>query len=263
MAWIKVDDSFYDNDKMLAAGSIGRDLYWHGMAYANRNLTDGLVPKGRALSLVDFTDAAVITGMGGVDGQDCAPIAVERLLDADLWHEDGHDCPACIQPGPRHFVIHDYLKYQPSRAEVEKKAAETKARVQAWRDKKGGNSVSNSVTADVQTAHKHDNPNPNPNPSSSSLVTKEGEVALRNAREGATPPKCSRHKENSSEPCIKCRDRREWEREQNERQEQDELLARRVAKERADNCPTCHGTNWIPDTDPAVKCHHSEAVKHA
>ncbi len=271
MAWIKVDDSFYDNDKMLAAGSIGRDLYWHGMAYANRNLTDGLIPVGRALSLVDFTDAAVLIGGGGVDGQACAPIAVERLLDAGLWHEDGHDCPSCVQPGPRHYVIHDYLEYQPSKADIEKKAADTKARVAAWRRaNRVGNSVGNTVTnADVTpvvTRDVQDNPNPNPNPINTSLVTKEGGVTLGDAREPKSPrPQCLKHERGNpaDEPCRTCKRIRQWDEQHAADRESDELHAKRLARERADACPTCHGTNWVPDTEPAVKCDHQAVSNHA
>ena len=76
---------------------------------------------------------------------------------------------------------------------------------------------------------------------------------------GAAPPICRTHKENSDSPCVACRKRRVWEERQTERQAADELHARRLAKERADNCTTCHGTNWIPDTEPAVKCDHRVA----
>lgn len=159
MGWIRVSDDFYDNDKMLAAGTVGRDLYWHGMAFCNRNLTDGLVPRGRALALVDWTHAAILTGTySGVDGQDCGPIAVELVLTAGLWHEDGHDCPDCVQPGPRHYVIHDYLKYQPSRAEVEAKAEANRERVRKWTDKRKAatNGVTNALATQPLMEQLHD-----------------------------------------------------------------------------------------------------------
>jgi hypothetical protein len=77
---------------------------------------------------------------------------------------------------------------------------------------------------------------------------------------GAAPPICRKHEANSDAPCHACRKRRQWDQQQTEVQAADELLARRQAKDRADSCPTCHGTNWIPDTDPAVKCHHEAAA---
>lgn len=269
MGWIKVDDSFYDNDKMLAVGTIGRDLYWHGMGYCNRNLTDGLIPRGRAVSLVDFTDAAVLIGAcGGVDGQDCAPIAVARLLEVNLWHEDGHTCPDCAQPGPRHYIVHDYLKYQFSKAQIEEKAAATKKRVEAWRKKNEDcNDVGNAVTDDVQTQadtrYKHDNPTPNPTPISTSLVTKEGGVAFRNARDGAGRPICSKHPNgnDTDENCRGCMKARQWDESHASELQADELEAKRRAREISEQCPDCHGTNVIDIADNEVrKCDHRAAV---
>lgn len=263
MGWIRVEDDFYDNEKMLAAGSIGRDLYWHGMGFCNRNLTDGLIPIRRALCLVDFTDSAVLDGIGGVDGQACAPIAVQRLLDAELWHEEGHSCSSCPQPGPRNYIVHDYLKYQFSKAQIQEKAEKNRQRVSAWREARKsevreGNAECNALhTPPVQTT-----PTPTPTPSSSSLVTKGGAVALRNAREGASRPICSKHPNgnDNDENCRGCMKTREWDERRNAEMEADELHAKRLARESAENCPTCHGTNWIPDTEPAVKCIHKVAI---
>ena len=263
MGWIRVDDSFYDNEKMLAVGCIGRDLYWHGMGFCNRNLTDGLIPKGRAVSLVDFTDAAVLLGGGGVDGQACAPIAVGRLLDADLWHEDGHDCPDCIQPGPRHYVIHDYLKYQPSKAQVEEKAEANRERVRKWSEKKQStNAVTNALATPALTEQLHDNPNPNPNPSTSSLVTKEGGVTKRNARE-APPPICSKHGEtNADSPCRACGRRREWQELQDKARALDELDERRRIKEERESCTLCDENGMVETRMGLMRCDH-QAVAHA
>jgi len=263
MAWIKVDDSFYDNDKMLAAGTIGRDLYWHGMAYCNRNLTDGLIPKGRAQSLVDFTGTAVLVGPGGVDGQGCAPIAVERLLEADLWHEDGHDCPTCIQPGPRHYIVHDYLKYQFSKAQIEEKSEANKKRVDAWRRRNtDGNAVGNALHTPLLTEHVHGNPNPTPPPiSTSPLVAKEGEVALRNAREAR--PNCSKHPGgDDGGACRGCMKVRQWDESNAVALKADELEAKRRAREVAERCPDCRGTNLIDIGDDLTrKCNHQQKRK--
>lgn len=272
MGWIKVSDDFYDDDKMFAAGSIGRDLYWHGMAFCNRNLTDGLIPRGRALALVDFTGAAVLVGMGGVDGQDCAPIAVERLLEAGLWHEQGHDCPTCVQPGPRHYIVHNYLKYQPSRAQVEAKAKANRERVEAWREaQKNGNAerngVGNALHTDSVTQHVQPTPNPTPNPSIS-LVTSGGGVTEVDAREPR--PHCSKHPEENSETnCRACMRRRKWDEKHAELAAADELQRKRDEKAAATaalrDCQLCDEEGWVLGSDgkpaePAVKCkaHHQE-----
>jgi hypothetical protein len=193
VGWIRVEDDFYDNDKMTAAGSIGRDLYWHGMAYCNRNLTDGLIAKGRALLLVDYTDAAVVTGThAGVDGAACAPYAVERLLAAGLWHAHGHDCPTCVQPGARHYVVHDYLHYQPSRAQVEAKSEANRERVRKWtaKQKEEANAAANalanaSATPPLQTTPT---PTPTPTPSSTGVVAYVGAHKPAHVHQQPAPP---------------------------------------------------------------------------
>lgn len=40
------------------------------------------------------------------------------LVAVDLWHEAGHDCKRCPQPGPDEYVIHDYLEHQRSAARI-------------------------------------------------------------------------------------------------------------------------------------------------
>ena len=257
MGWIKVSDDFYDNSKMLAAGSVGRDMYWHAMGYCNRNLTDGLIPKARTAALVDYTGTAVLAGMGGVDGQGCAAIAVERLLEAELWHEDGHECPDCVQPGPNHYVIHHFLEYQPSRAEVEaKRESVREARSAAGRVgglksaqtraiKPEANGEANGEANLKQNRSKVEAPNPNPNPFNP-LVTKEGEVALGNARENIPRPQCSKHPNgNDGENCRGCMKVRQWDEANAESVKADELQARRIAREIAERCPDCNGTNLI------------------
>ena len=73
---------------------------------------------------------------------------------------------------------------------------------------------------------------------------------------GAAPPICRKHKENSDAPCAACRKRREWAEDEAASRAADELHAKRLSRERGEQCQTCHGTNWIPDTEPAIKCNH-------
>lgn len=79
---------------------------------------------------------------------------------------------------------------------------------------------------------------------------------------GEARPKCSKHEENYDGPCGACKRRREWDEANATAVEADELNRKRKAREIAANCPVCGGTNWIPDTDPAVKCDHQQ-VRHA
>lgn len=78
---------------------------------------------------------------------------------------------------------------------------------------------------------------------------------------GAAPPKCRKHKDNSDTPCQACKKRRLWEEGEAQRKAADELHARRLARERAENCPTCHGTNQIEINENTVrKCNHEGAT---
>jgi hypothetical protein len=74
---------------------------------------------------------------------------------------------------------------------------------------------------------------------------------------GERRPQCSKHEENSETGCRSCMKRRQWDETHAQRERDDELAQRRRLKEIADNCPVCQGTNWIPDTEPAVRCDHT------
>ena len=257
MGWIRGEDDFYDNDKMLAAGSIGRDLFWHGLGWCNRNLTDGLIPKQRALLLVDFTDAAVVDGTRVVKGQACAPLAVKRLLSAGLWHEDGHNCPTCTQPGPNHYIVHDYLEFQPSRATQLKKREEAKQRMASARGARSQN-----VRANIEGTSEEVRLTPSPSPSP--LLKKAG-GHVTEVGEDTAPPICSKHGEtNSDTPCRPCMKRREWSERQADDVERDQLEQRRRLKDLRDNCLICAGTNLVEVREGyVVKCEHDQAVSHA
>ncbi len=118
MAWVSIDDQFHDHPKAEQVGPLGRDLYVAGLEYANRNLTDGFIPKATAGRLVSFYEIPGINVT--VNPYD----VVQLLLDAGLWDStDGG------------FQIHDYLEYQPSSEEVTKRRELKRERQQRWREK--------------------------------------------------------------------------------------------------------------------------------
>ena len=124
MGWVRVSDDFYDNPKFADVTPLSTALWIVGLAYCNRNLTDGYVPKSVASRLVDFDGLAysvVDAELFGVLEDDCTPLAIGDLIKVGLWHEDGHDCIECPQPGRRRYYVHDYLVYQPSAEEIESK----------------------------------------------------------------------------------------------------------------------------------------------
>jgi hypothetical protein len=98
MPWFKVDDSAHAHPKMRRAGKAAVGLWVMCGSYAAAYLTDGMVPAETA-----------------AEG---TPTQIAKLVKVGLWHENGHSCPRCPQPAPGDYVMHDYLRYNPSRARV-------------------------------------------------------------------------------------------------------------------------------------------------
>jgi hypothetical protein len=91
MTWVKIDESMTEHPKVAQVSDRAFRLHVSALCYANRVLTDGHVPDRVATQLVP-------------NGKRAA----NELVDAGIWerHNGG-------------FEIHDYLEYQPSKAEVE------------------------------------------------------------------------------------------------------------------------------------------------
>lgn len=170
MAWVRLSDDFYDHPKFDKAGVLGIALFTAGLAWSNRNLTDGFIPRKTALRLLDFEDTvdavrnADRNGVtNGLHNDDLTPAiarnTVQTLIDAHLWHtEEGG------------YRIHDYLDYQASREQIEAGRKSNAARQKAWRERRKAekqaqktresNTDRNGVTNSTVTGA----PNPNPNP---------------------------------------------------------------------------------------------------
>lgn len=130
MPWIKVDDHFDEHPKLARVGPLGWSLWLAGLAYCNRNLTDGFIPYITARRLVsweflmprDGSDVEQVWSIGintGMHGEDVdSDLVIGLLIDAGLWEE--------VTAGYR---VHDYQEYQPSKADVV-------AERQKWADKK-------------------------------------------------------------------------------------------------------------------------------
>ena len=138
MGWVRVSDDYYDHPKFAEVGPLGMALWFAGLAYCNRNLTDGYIPESAAKRLVDFDGlsytVATIGDLAAISEDDCYPLAEWKLIEPGLWHQNHHDCPRCPQPGNRRLYVHDYLVYQPSAAEIQ---AKHEVRVESG--KKGAN----------------------------------------------------------------------------------------------------------------------------
>lgn len=119
MAWVKIDDHFDEHPKLAAVGPIGWGVWLAGLAYCNRNLTDGFIPRPVAESIGGKWRVYVPTEDGreqvwrinrssGMVGQDMdTEWAISLLVQVGLWEE--------VEGGYR---VHDYSDYQPSKDEV-------------------------------------------------------------------------------------------------------------------------------------------------
>jgi hypothetical protein len=97
MSWVKLDDTFPEHPKLIAAGPLAGWLWVVGLAYCTRHLTDGIIPAAVVPRLVGDTIATRTR-------QRC----VTTLVRVGLWKRDTNG----------DIRVHDYLDYQPSRAEV-------------------------------------------------------------------------------------------------------------------------------------------------
>ena len=123
MPWVRIDDHFDEHPKHALAGPLCWALWLAGLAYCNRNLTDGFIPWAVARTLVSWNyldppdedgpnkgrnrlvTVSVTCGMSGNDVT--SEMVINRLIYAGLWQEcDGG------------YKIHDYPDYQPSRKEI-------------------------------------------------------------------------------------------------------------------------------------------------
>jgi hypothetical protein len=110
--YVKVHDGLPDHPKIIEAGGEAGWLYICGLAYASRQLTDGVIPKRLVPRLTDGSKPEA---------------SASALLRVGLWHEGEHDCPKCPPAPDDAYVIHDYLGHQRSAEEVRELSAKRAA----------------------------------------------------------------------------------------------------------------------------------------
>lgn len=116
--YARLDDGFFDHPKVLETSLAALGLYGLALSYAARHLTNGKLSH------------AVVQHLGrGAPGL----AAAAELVTIQLWDRD-----------PKGYRIHDYLKINASRADMEAMRAGTRERVRAFRAR--SNAVSNAVT---------------------------------------------------------------------------------------------------------------------
>ncbi len=133
MAWARIDDAMPDHPKVLSAGALAELVEYRAICYANRYLTDGFIPFGALDRLI-----------GGLERIFDGPHEelATRLVRAGLWKR--------VRGGWR---IHDFLKYNLSRKEVEDSRTRNALRQQKFRER---NAVTNGpVTLPRSHAPSH------------------------------------------------------------------------------------------------------------
>lgn len=124
MAWVKIDDRFFLNPKVMQAGLEARALFISGLCFCAGELTDGFIATPAIRKL------AVLADVEDIDGSSA------RLLNLGLWEAaDGG------------VQVHDYLEYQPSRERV---LATREARAEAG--SRGGKQKASNLLAQGQDA---------------------------------------------------------------------------------------------------------------
>ncbi|MGX9349195.1 hypothetical protein [Microbacterium sp. KNMS] len=114
MAWFKIDDGFYDNPKVKAIPRGKRmeclGLWVSAGTWSSKHLTDGRIPA----YMVEEFGADVSHG--------------DMLVAAGLWRREGDG-----------YAFHDWLDWQPSRADTLAAREKERRRKDEYRAKKAGN----------------------------------------------------------------------------------------------------------------------------
>lgn len=150
MAWVRLDDHIDEHPKVAMLGDSAFALYITAIVYCNRNLTDGFIPR--------------MVGLGKLRYCSGDPLEViSEIVAAGLWE--------VVQGGWR---IHDFLDYQPSRAQVERSRYANRNRKPASSqtdDERATDGLHAEYTCNtdvIQTEYERNTdapkPNPNPNP---------------------------------------------------------------------------------------------------
>jgi len=169
MPWIRLDDNFDEHPKIIQVGPVGMALFVAGLAYCNRNLTDGFIPERRLRALLQWDDESLARGS--------TPFSIaNRLVSAGLWER--------VDGG---YQVHDYLEYQPSRASVRAERERTAQRVKRWREARSERE-SSSCNADVTPLHARYNDECNADVTALQIHTCNGNVTVPPTQPDPTQP---------------------------------------------------------------------------
>lgn len=180
MVWARIDDEILDNAKIAKAGVFGFAMQVAGIAWCCRNLSDGHIPYARVTALLTLTSVefdranplALPGGpksMAGDTGLD-PYIVADHLVDVGLWSRTEHG-----------YEIHDFLEYNPSRADVIAERERARKRVEKHRKSRGGNGGGNGGRNGVSNGDVADGPVPVPVPKEEDPPTPFSDIRIKAA----------------------------------------------------------------------------------
>lgn len=103
MPWVRIDDQFADHPKIIDVGTIGLAVQVRALCYCARYLTDGFLKESVGNLLTNPLDLPPQDPLSDLDPR---PL-IEKMVASGLWEK--------VKGG---YMVHDYLKYNPSRKQV-------------------------------------------------------------------------------------------------------------------------------------------------
>jgi len=107
MVWVRIDDHFDEHPKIATLDDHAFALFVSGLAYCNRNMTDGFIPTPVGLGKLRWCDGK-------------SKKVAAALEQAGLWIP--------VEGG---WTVHDYDDYQPTKEQIEAERAKKQAAGQA------------------------------------------------------------------------------------------------------------------------------------
>lgn len=155
MGWVKLDDNFFGNKKVVQVSRDAKVLYLAGLCYAGASLTDGVIPSG-ALPIL-----AAQTGIRSPKKY------IDELIRVGLWIDE-----------PDGYAIHDYLEHNTSASDVQVKRDQARERMQRHRSRnvRANNERSSRNVREPETEIETD------------TERTEANASVEDARERATSP---------------------------------------------------------------------------
>jgi hypothetical protein len=156
MSWAKLDDQYPDHPKIIEVGPLGMALHTAAICYCARYLTNGFIPTAMISRLISLDNIFIIDS-NSVSHAVSHKEITEALVKVNL-----------LETVPGGYMLHDYLIYNPSGAEVKRIRDENAKRQAEWRKEHredNGKFGDIPVSNDDSNALYNTAPSPSPSPS--------------------------------------------------------------------------------------------------